>query len=136
MQYSMLIPRQRTQSRVALIAGILAIQVITCHAATFVWDANGSTAPNPTDGSGNWLASGRWWNGTANQTWADGNVAVFGIGSGSLAAYLVTNNSALLQPVSVTFTNPGSYTITTDGVNTGQLAFTAASGGIAAVSRG
>src|SRR6266568_7578922 len=100
----MLIHSQRTWSRVAFIAGILAINVIAVRAATLVWDANGSAGPNPSDGNGSWLASGRWWNGSANQTWADGNDAVFGIGSGSVAAYLVTNNAALVQPVSVSFT--------------------------------
>ncbi len=106
------------------------------HAATLIWDANGSTAPNPLDGSGRWVTANSWWNGSANQSWADGNDAVFGAGSGVAGNYTVTNNSTLLQPLSVTFTNPGSYTITTDGVNPGQLAWTAASGGIGVFSKG
>jgi autotransporter-associated beta strand protein len=110
--------------------------VSDCKAVVLTWDSNGSTAPNPSDGSGNWSSTGRWWNGSANQNWADTNDAVFGIGTGSVGTYLVTNNSALVQPNSVTFTNPGNYTITTDGVNAGQLAWTAPSGGIGGVSKG
>jgi len=110
--------------------------IFSSPAATLVWDANGTTAPNPADGNGSWQASGRWWNGSANQNWADGNDAIFGIGSGSIASYVVTNSAALVQPVSITFTNPGSYTITTDGVNAGQLNLTAAGGGIGTASKG
>src|SRR5882724_1241002 len=109
---------------------------IDCEAVTLTWDSNGSTTPNPSDGSGNWNGTGRWWNGSANQNWADANDAVFGTGAGVVGTYLVTNNSALVQPSSVTFTNPGSYTITSDGVNAGQLAWTAPSGGVGSVSRG
>ena len=105
-------------------------------AATLTWDANGSTAPNPVDGSGSWQKSGAWWNGTGNQTWSDGNDAIFGTGSGLAGNYLVTNTAALIQPNSVTFTNPGSYTITMNGVTAGQLAWTAPNGGVGATSRG
>src|SRR5882757_6441027 len=109
---------------------MLALAVIgfESHAATLVWDANGSTAPNPQDGSGRWVTANSWWNGGADQSWTDGNDAVFGNGSGVAGNYVVTNNSALLQPFSVTFTNPGNYTLTTDGVNAGQLAWTAPGG--------
>jgi len=109
---------------------MLALAVISfeSHAATLVWDANGSTASNPQDGSGRWATANSWWNGGADQSWADGNDAVFGNGSGVAGNYVVTNNSALLQPFSVTFTNPGNYTLTTDGVNAGQLAWTAPGG--------
>jgi hypothetical protein len=106
------------------------------RAATLTWDFNGATSPNPADGSGKWLTANDWWNGSANQSWADGSDAIFGNGSGAAGNYVVTNNSALLQPLSVTFTNPGNYLITTDGVNSGQLAWTAASGGIGVASKG
>ena len=106
------------------------------HAATLTWDANGSTAPNPADGSGNWLASNHWWTGTTDQTWADGSDAVFGSGIGAVGVYVVTNNSALVQPDSITFTNPGSYAITTDGTDAGQVNWTSAATGIGGASHG
>lgn len=115
--------------------GILC-SAIAGHAAALTWDANGATAPNPSDGSGKWQGSGLWWNGSANQSWGDGNDAVFGVGGGAVGSYLVTNSSALVQPNSVSFNAPGSYTITTDGVNAGQLAWTAAGSGVGASSRG
>ncbi len=105
-------------------------------AASLIWDFNGTTAPNPADGSGNWQATGRWWNGSGNQNWSDNNDAVFGFGNVGGGNYFVTNTAALVQPASLTFTNPGSYTLTTDGVNAGQVSWTAAGSGIGAASRG
>ena len=110
--------------------------VAAADGATLIWDANGSAAPNPNDGSGNWLTANNWWNGGANQSWTDGSEAVFGSGGATAGSYFVTNNSALVQPVAITFTNPGSYTLTTDGGNAGQLSWTAANGGIGAASKG
>jgi autotransporter-associated beta strand protein len=121
--------------RMLLIGGCFGVTCLT-HAATLTWDANGSTSPNPSDGSGNWTASSHWWNGTGNQNWADGSDAIFGTGSGAIGAYLVTNNSALVQPNTITFTNPGSYTLTTDGVDAGQVSWTAAGGGVGTVAKG
>ena len=122
-------------SRLAVVAFLLVCR-FHCQAATLIWDANGTAAPNPEDGSGSWSTANSWWNGSANQSWADGSDAIFGAGSGPVGIYLVTNNAALRQPNSITFTNPGSYTITTDGVDAGQISWTAPNGGIAAISRG
>jgi autotransporter-associated beta strand protein len=108
----------------------------SAHGATLIWDANGTAAPNPSDGSGNWTATGNWWNGSGNQNWVNGSDAIFGTGSGTAGAYIVTNNSALVQPNTLTFTNPGAYTITTDGVDAGEVSWTAAGGGIGAVAKG
>jgi len=52
---------------------------IDVQAATLTWDANGSTAPNPADGNGNWMATGV--GGTEVRIRTGGrNDAVFGIG--------------------------------------------------------
>jgi autotransporter-associated beta strand protein len=119
-----------------VVSTLFLCSVLNNQAATLIWDANGSSAPNPSDGSGNWLTANTWWNGSGNQTWADGNDAVFGTGSGSAGVYTVTNNSTLVQPNSIIFTNPGTYTLTTDGVDAGQVSWTDGSGGIGTVSRG
>ena len=119
-----------------LISLAMACSAFDAQAVTLIWDSNGSTTPNPSDGGGYWEATGHWWNGSANQNWADANDAVFGTGTGTTGAYFVTNNSALVQPNSVTLTNPGSYTITVDGTNAGQVSWTAPSGGIGSASKG
>lgn len=49
------------------------------------WDPNGGTAPNPSDGEGNWNGTGLWWDGAANVDWSDGNIAAFGSGPTGLA---------------------------------------------------
>src|SRR5258708_4695513 len=71
-----------------------------CHisngrAATLSWDFNGATAPNPADGSGNWLTANDWWNSGAgvnsngNWTATGPDSAVFGAGtSGTYAVNL------------------------------------------------
>ncbi len=111
------------------------ISITISPAAVLTWDAD-SVTPGAQDGSGNWEDANLWWDGGGNVSWTDANDAVFGIGSGAMGNYTVTNNIALRQPVSVTFTNPGTYTITTDGVNAGQLGWTAAGGGVGVSTRG
>lgn len=120
----------------AIICTLAASFIVNINAATLVWDNNGSTSPNPSDGNGNWIGTGQWWNGSANQSWADASDAIFGTGSGSVGSFVVINNSALVQPNSITFTNPGSYTITMGGTNAGQLSWTAPAGGIGTASKG
>ncbi|MGC3959775.1 MAG: autotransporter-associated beta strand repeat-containing protein [Verrucomicrobiota bacterium] len=114
---------------------LLFISVVISKAAVLSWDADSVTS-GAQDGSGNWGDPNLWWNGSGNVNWVDANDAVFGIGTGLAGNYTVTNNIALRQPVSVTFTNPGVYTITTDGATTGQLGWTAAGGGVGVSTRG
>lgn len=65
-----------------LLAGVASLLVASSlPAATLTWDANGGTAPNPSDGSGVWTAANNWWNGTANVTWSANNMAIFGAGT-------------------------------------------------------
>ena len=123
------LPRPRTLQMLLacswLVAGAGATQ-----AASLVWDFDASTT-GAQDGSGNWtnLTANSFWNGSANQTWADGSDAIFGSGSGSAGAYLVTNNLNAITAATLVFTNPGSYTITTDGIDIGQVTWSTAAGG-------
>ena len=57
-------------------------------AINLFWDPTPSGAPS--DGSGTWHGGNTWWNGAADQAWAEGNLAVIGA------------------------TTPGSYTVTLD----------------------
>jgi autotransporter-associated beta strand protein len=106
------------------------------QAATLTWDANGSSAPNPADGSGTWLTANDWWNGSANVsgTWsgATPDSAVFGAGvDGNYAVALTGNASA----TSLTFNNSG-YTISGSGTITliGGGGITVAAGKTASVN--
>src|ERR1039458_713880 len=56
----------------------LVLPMATAQAAAinFVWDANSTGGGS--DGSGTWHNANKWWNGTADQTWADGNAVFIG----------------------------------------------------------
>lgn len=83
---------------------------------TLYWDTNGAT-----DGSGN--AAGTWdvgatsnWSAdstglSATTTWTDGNAAIFSAGTDGTGAWTVTV-SGTVDPVSITFAQNGSKTIT------------------------
>src|SRR5258708_31000869 len=65
--------------------------ITVSHAATNTWDFNGTTSPNPADGSGNWLTANNWWNGNVNVggnwTSTGPDNAIFG--TGTPGTYLV-----------------------------------------------
>jgi autotransporter-associated beta strand protein len=124
----------RRQAALIFTAALLA-GISPAGAATLTWDASASTS-GPQDGSGNWLSANSWWNGSASVNWVNGSDAIFGSGNSTSGTYAVTNNSALVLADFLTFTNPGSYTITMDGVNAGEVEWTNVGGGIASVSRG
>lgn len=93
-------------------------------AATSLWDSN-TTTGGAQDGSGTWqTGGGNWYDSTnnVNQTWVDGNDAIFGAGSG--AAGTVSLGSPITAN-SLTFNAPGSgaYTITgnTLTITTGDI---------------
>ncbi|QIF04357.1 autotransporter-associated beta strand repeat-containing protein [Roseimicrobium sp. ORNL1] len=70
-----------TSLRAVSIACTLALSAATAFAQSiFTWDANGTTATQ-TNGSGQWLGSGQWWDGAANVNWDNLNpvIAQFGI---------------------------------------------------------
>ena len=85
--------------------------IAASRAAALIWDANGSTSPNPSDGSGSWLTSSDWWNGASNVNgnWSGTTPddAVFGAGTNGFCTISVGSVSAN----SLTFTNSG-YTLT------------------------
>ena len=65
--------RQSPRQSALLALAVLALFHLTfSYAATLTWDANGSAAPNPSDGSGNWATAGNWWDGAGNVsgTWS------------------------------------------------------------------
>ncbi len=92
------------------IAALLA--ALSANAAALTWDANGPTFGQP-NGSGAWLGSNQWWNGSANQTWSSGSDATFGGlntagGAVTLASPTTVNTITFNQ-----FT--GTYTLGTIG---------------------
>ena len=62
-------------------------------AVNLYWDANSIGAPS--DGSGSWLGGNTWWNGTADQAWADGNHVI--IGANTPGTYTINLDSAVLS---------------------------------------
>src|SRR5882724_6360366 len=83
--------------------------VAASTSTTFTWDANGTTAPNPGDGSGNWSSASQWWDGSVNQTWVDGKRAIFG--AGTPGNYLVDLGSGSIIASNMVF-NTSGYTLT------------------------
>ena len=81
--------------RYPIIAVILLLSLAVAQAVTLYWDPALSGAAS--DGSGNWHATGSWFNATADQNWANASDAIIGA------------------------TTPGTYTITVDG-NAGAAA--------------
>ncbi len=94
----------------AVVLALVLIFVPMARPAVLTWDANGTSAPNPADGSGSWLTTNNWWNGVGNVsgTWsgAPPDDAVFGAGTNGTYSISVGTVSAN----SVTFTNSG-YTL-------------------------
>lgn len=68
--------------------------------APLLWDSNGANA-GQTDGGGGWLNADRWWNGSSNLSWIQGEDATFGNGGSG-------GNISLPAPTSV-----GSITFST-----------------------
>lgn len=66
--------------------------------AQLIWDRNGATSPNPSDGAGKWLDAELWWNGSANVTWNNvtnsGTIATLGSGGTAGAIDLEGNVNA------------------------------------------
>jgi len=82
------------------------------------WTWNGGDGTSgPLDGSGTWGDAGKWWDGAAVATWADGNDAIFGAG-GSAGTVTVSGTVApkglWFQPVT-----SGNYTLTGGTIDLG-----------------
>jgi autotransporter-associated beta strand protein len=78
------------------------------QAGTLTWDPNGATAPNPSDGPGNWDTSSLFWfDGTNNVAWDNATPAsaVFGAGTGAAGAVTVGSG---INVANLTFNPPGS----------------------------
>src|SRR5260221_679146 len=71
---------------------VMCLAIGETQAATLTWDANGATAPNPSDGSGTWLTASNWWNGTNNVSgaWTGSAPDIAVIGAGAAGGYNVT----------------------------------------------
>ena len=78
------------------------------------WDANGSTTPNPSDGSGSWLTAGDWWSsgsGNVNGTWSGTTPDNAFFGAGTAGSYVVDMGAGVITASNITFTTSG-YTLT------------------------
>jgi autotransporter-associated beta strand protein len=99
-------------------AQVSAIPIAGAPVSTNIWDANGVTAPNPMDGSGNWLTSSNWWNGSANVNghWTNSpsDSAIFG--AGTPGSYLVNLGGGNIYASNVVFDTSG-YTLTNGTLN-------------------
>ena len=74
---------------------------------TLTWDASGTNAAAPTDGSGNWSSTNNWSDGVNDDIWADGSSAILGSGG---AGGTVSNNAASTLVANITLNT--NYTIT------------------------
>ena len=85
---------------------------LTASAADFKWDTvTGDSAI--TDGSGTWqVGVGNWYNGTAyDQTWANGNRAVFGTGTAGSAGTVTLGSNISALGIVLDNGFSGTYTI-------------------------
>ena len=75
------------------------------------WDANGSAAPNPVNGSGSWdTTSAVWWNGATHDAWEQGGAAIFGAGSG-IPGEVSVDAPVTLRALTFEAAQGGAYTI-------------------------
>lgn len=83
----------------SFLACLFAIGTGSVSAQSLTWDPNGNTAPNPSDGAGNWLDANVWWDGAANVGWNNvtnaSTTAIFGntavaTGTGQAGAITLT----------------------------------------------
>jgi len=104
----------RLLAKMVLFALVLPGGLISAsRGAVLTWDFNGTTAPNPSDGSGTWLTANDWWNGSANVNgnWAATapDSAVFG--AGTPGTYLVNLGGGNIYASNIVF-NTSGYALT------------------------
>jgi autotransporter-associated beta strand protein len=121
---------------VALLACVMAS---AANAQVYTWDGNGSTAPNPTGGSGTWdTTTANWWTGS-NVTWptaGTNNDAVFANTAGTVTisggvtandltfstnGYTVTGGTLTLNGSTPTLNSVGTATINSAVLGTAGL---------------
>lgn len=105
--------------RILLGAGLGLLLPDPGRAATQFWNGQAPLVGRY-DGSGNWFtnsagATTNWWNGTndnaGNWSGSAPDAAVVGAGTGTAGIYTINLDHAA-SALSITFTNPGSYTLT------------------------
>ncbi|MDB6027368.1 MAG: Autotransporter-associated beta strand repeat protein [Verrucomicrobiales bacterium] len=94
------------QRGLVLILAVMGLSLVTAPAATLTWDANTNNAPS--DGSGLWHVN-PWWNGTSDQAWADGNIAI--VGATNVVGSYSINLDGPVSAATVAFKTNG-YTLT------------------------
>jgi len=102
----------------AFLLPILAVSILIALAGrpacgqTLTWDASGTSAANPKDGSATWSTSGtNWSNGTSDSGWTTGDTAVIGNGNGAAGTITVGTVSV----ANMIFNAPGSGSYTLSG---------------------
>ncbi|HWX20326.1 MAG TPA: LamG-like jellyroll fold domain-containing protein [Candidatus Binatia bacterium] len=86
----------------------------TSAGAALEWDATGSLA-GPQDGNGSWgFSANTWWDGGANVAWSDNRLAIFGAGTTTNCAVVITSD---FTPAGILFNlnNGGSYNLSSSG---------------------
>ena len=71
---------------------------------SLTWDASGTGTP--TDGLGNWdtTSAANWFNGTPpDAVWTNGDVALFGVGSGTAGTVTIDDSSGSVSASGLTF---------------------------------
>ena len=109
-----------------LVCLVLPLATVQAAAINFVWDANSTGGGS--DGSGTWHNANKWWNGTADQTWADGN-AVF-IGTNTSGIYTINLDS----PVTATSVKIQTNNYTLTGATLTETGITLSKGVTAAIT--
>jgi len=127
----------------AIVAGFL---LAPASAETYQWDAGVGTGDTIQDGGGTWQVSQpNWYNQTtfsSDQTWVDGNDAVFGGGAGGTAGTVAITGTVnagsvtLNDPFDGEYTLGGSGTLNTSGTLTKIGSATVTLGGTAGINPG
>src|SRR5882724_7704388 len=101
--------------RLGLFIVVFLLAMSSAQSATLTWDANGTTSPNPSDGSGNWLTANNWWNSSAgvksNGNWTATTPDSVVFGAGLAGAYVINLGGNSLYASNVTF-NTSGYVLT------------------------
>lgn len=100
------------------------------HNFTNLWDANGLSLPSPSDGSGTWLTSSNWWNGTTNVNgnWTAAPLDSAQFGAGTPGNYTISLAGGSVGATNIIFATSG-YTLTNGTLSlAGTVPITVASG--------
>ncbi len=127
-RFSKVATKARKSRHALLVAAALATSASVAHAQYLFWDSDANAGNNVADygtqtfsgmgGAGLWNTTNvNWWDGSSasDQTWSDGNGAVFAQGAGSVTLGTSFNVS------SIDFVNSsGGYTLTGGTINLGS----------------